>query len=71
MRARTFGAKSDLIKVGAALVEFGEGTQVDTGTIVGEVERSESLAREAAGVPSRPRGLQALPAIRALARKLR
>src|SRR5262249_21916255 len=67
--ARKFGAKGDLIKVGAALVEFGEGTEVDTGTIVGEVERSESLAREAV-VPSRARGLQALPAIRALARKL-
>jgi pyruvate dehydrogenase E2 component (dihydrolipoamide acetyltransferase) len=70
LRARTFGAKSDLIKVGAALVEFGEGTEASTGTIVGKVERSESLAREAEA-PSRPRGLQALPAIRALARKLR
>src|ERR1700747_752674 len=40
--ARKFGAKGDLIKVGAALVEFGEGTEADTGTIVGEVERSES-----------------------------
>src|SRR5215831_652209 len=67
--ARKFGAKGDLIKVGAALVEFGEGTEADTGTIVGEVERSESSAREAEA-PSRPRGLQALPAIRALARKL-
>jgi 2-oxoisovalerate dehydrogenase E2 component (dihydrolipoyl transacylase) len=67
--ARKFGAKGDLIKVGAALVEFDEGTEADTGTIVGEVERSESSAREAEA-PSRARGLQALPAIRALARKL-
>jgi 2-oxoisovalerate dehydrogenase E2 component (dihydrolipoyl transacylase) len=42
---------------------------VDTGTIVGVVERGEPLAREAE-VPLRPRGLQVLPAIRALARKL-
>ncbi len=39
--ARRFGAKGDLIKVGAALVEFGEGAEADTGTIVGEVERSK------------------------------
>jgi pyruvate dehydrogenase E2 component (dihydrolipoamide acetyltransferase) len=67
--ARKFGANGDLIKVGAALVEFDEGTEADTGTIVGEVERSESSAREAEA-PSRQRGLQVLPAIRALARKL-
>jgi 2-oxoisovalerate dehydrogenase E2 component (dihydrolipoyl transacylase) len=67
--ARIFGAKGDLIKVGAALVEFGEGAEADTGTIVGEVERSKPEAREAEA-PSRPRGLQVLPAIRALAHKL-
>ena len=53
------GAKGDLIKVGAALVEFGEGAEADTGTIVGEVERSKPEAREAE-VSSRPRGLQVL-----------
>jgi 2-oxoisovalerate dehydrogenase E2 component (dihydrolipoyl transacylase) len=67
--ARRFGAKGDLIKVGAALVEFGEGAEADTGTIVGVVERSKPEAREAEA-PSRPRGLQVLPAMRALARKL-
>src|SRR6516165_4836894 len=67
--ARRFGGKGDLIKVGAALVEFGEGAEADTGAIVGEVERSKPVTREAE-VPSRPRGLQVLPAIRALARKL-
>jgi 2-oxoisovalerate dehydrogenase E2 component (dihydrolipoyl transacylase) len=67
--ARIFGAKGDLIKVGATLVEFGEGAEADTGTIVGEVERSKPEAREAEA-PSRPTGLQVLPAIRALARKL-
>jgi len=67
--ARIFGAKGDLIKVGAALVEFGEGAEADTGTIVGEVERTKPEAREAEA-PPRPTGLQVLPAIRALARKL-
>ena len=67
--ARRFGAKGDLIKVGSALVEFSEGADADTGTIVGEVEHGKPAAREAEA-PSRPRGLQVLPAIRALARKL-
>jgi 2-oxoisovalerate dehydrogenase E2 component (dihydrolipoyl transacylase) len=66
--ARRFGAKGDLIKVGAALVEYSEGADADTGTIVGEVQRSEP-AREVE-VPGRAKGLQVLPAIRALARKL-
>lgn len=66
--ARRFGAKGDLIKVGAALVEYSEGADADTGTIVGEVRLSEP-AREVEA-PSRAKGLQVLPAIRALARKL-
>ena len=39
--ARLFGAKGDLVKVGAALVEFSEGGEADTGTVVGEVQPSE------------------------------
>jgi len=39
--ARLFGAKGDLVKVGAALVEFDEGPGQDTGTVVGEIDRSE------------------------------
>ena len=67
--ARRFGAKGDLVKVGAALVEFSEGAEVDTGTIVGEVQRSEPAPRELEA-PAPVRGFQVLPAIRALARKL-
>ncbi len=37
--ARLFGAKGDLVKVGAALVEFDEGPGQDTGTVVGEIDR--------------------------------
>jgi 2-oxoisovalerate dehydrogenase E2 component (dihydrolipoyl transacylase) len=67
--AHRFGAKGDMVRVGAALVEFSEEAGADTGTIVGEVERSEPAARENE-TPSRARGVQVLPAIRALARKL-
>jgi 2-oxoisovalerate dehydrogenase E2 component (dihydrolipoyl transacylase) len=67
--ARRFGAKGDVIKVGAALVEFSEQAGADTGTIVGEVERSEGSTRQGEA-PSRAQGLQVLPAVRALARKL-
>ena len=66
--ARRFGAKGDLIKVGAALVEYSEGAEADTGTIVGEVQRSEPAPEVEA--PGRAKGLRVLPAIRALARKL-
>ena len=66
-----FGAKGDVIKVGAPLVEFAEGPEQDTGTIVGELGPGEPPA--AAAAPSRrmagQKG-QVFPAVRALARKL-
>jgi len=70
--ARLFGAKGDLVKVGAPLAEFAEGIEPDTGTVVGEIERAETPAEETTVPPdlTRPRTLQVLPAIRALARKL-
>jgi pyruvate dehydrogenase E2 component (dihydrolipoamide acetyltransferase) len=67
--ARLFGVKGDLVKVGAALVEFGEGGEADIGTVVGEVQRDERQRGELEA-PASARGLQVLPAIRALARKL-
>ena len=67
--ARRFGAKGDLVKVGAALVEFSEGAEADTGTIVGEVQRSEP-APHAVKAPAPVRGFQVLPAIRALAQEV-
>jgi pyruvate dehydrogenase E2 component (dihydrolipoamide acetyltransferase) len=66
-----FGAKGDVVKVGAPLVEFAEGAERDTGTIVGELGTSEQPA--AAATPSGPvtgQKAQAFPAVRALARKL-
>jgi 2-oxoisovalerate dehydrogenase E2 component (dihydrolipoyl transacylase) len=70
--ARLFGAKGDLVKVGAPLVEFAEGVEDDTGTVVGELgraEKSRSVA-EASAEPTQARPIQVLPAIRALAHKL-
>jgi 2-oxoisovalerate dehydrogenase E2 component (dihydrolipoyl transacylase) len=66
---RRLGAKGDLVKVGVPLVEFAEGAEEDTGTVVGEIARSEQAPRQAEA-PARARGPQVLPAIRALARKL-
>jgi 2-oxoisovalerate dehydrogenase E2 component (dihydrolipoyl transacylase) len=69
--AHLFGAKGDLVKVGAPLVEFTEGAEQDTGTIVGDLSTGEQ--QSAAGSPSAPparRESQVFPAVRALARKL-
>ena len=70
--AHLFGAKGDIVKVGAPLVEFAEGLQADTGTVVGELDHADAK-RETPAAPveaAHARPLQVLPAIRALARKL-
>jgi pyruvate dehydrogenase E2 component (dihydrolipoamide acetyltransferase) len=70
--ARLFGAKGDLVKVGAPLVEFADGPEADTRTVVGDLghaqERGE--ARPSPGKPAQAGSARALPAVRALARKL-
>jgi 2-oxoisovalerate dehydrogenase E2 component (dihydrolipoyl transacylase) len=70
--ARRFGSERELIKVGAPLVEFAEGEETDTGTVVGEMETSGKTPprTETSAEPARARQIQVLPAIRALARKL-
>ncbi|HYS48365.1 MAG TPA: dihydrolipoamide acetyltransferase family protein [Xanthobacteraceae bacterium] len=69
--ARLHGGKGDLVKVGAPLVDFAEGAEADTGTVVGELDRGETApATEPAGERARGRPIQVLPAVRALARKL-
>jgi 2-oxoisovalerate dehydrogenase E2 component (dihydrolipoyl transacylase) len=70
--ARVFGTKGDLVKVGAPLVEFAEGAEQDTGTVVGQLDTSEKQASvaERSAEPAPARMLQALPAVRALAHKL-
>ncbi|WP_026607839.1 dihydrolipoamide acetyltransferase family protein [Methylocapsa acidiphila] len=67
---RLFGVKGDIVKVGAPLVEFAEGKEQDSGTVVGELAAPEAKRAEPPGAPGRSQGVQALPAVRALARKL-
>jgi len=69
--AHLFGGKGDIVKVGAPLVEFAEGAEQDTGTVVGEL--GSGGHPPAAGIsPERPTAQQpqVFPAVRALARKL-
>ena len=68
--ARLFGTKGDLVKVGSALVEFSEGAKTDTGTIVGEVQRSEPATTGARSARGGASDCRCCPAIWALARKL-
>jgi 2-oxoisovalerate dehydrogenase E2 component (dihydrolipoyl transacylase) len=66
-----FGAKGDVVKVGAPLVEFAESPGQDTGTIVGELGISEQPPAAATfSGPATGQKIQAFPAVRALARKL-
>jgi pyruvate dehydrogenase E2 component (dihydrolipoamide acetyltransferase) len=69
--ARLFGSKGDLVTVGAPLVEFAEGPQADTGTVVGELGHEEApKMRSGPGEPARARPVPVVPAVRALAHKL-
>lgn len=69
--AHLFGSKGDLVKVGTPLVEFTEGTEQDTGTVVGELQdENPSRGVEAPAEPTQVRTRQVLPAVRALAHKL-
>jgi 2-oxoisovalerate dehydrogenase E2 component (dihydrolipoyl transacylase) len=69
--AKLFGAKGDIVKVGAPLVEYAGGAEEDTGTIVGELGgREDEPAAGAVAAPAPDAAVQALPAVRALARKL-
>ena len=73
--ARLFGAKGDIVKVGAPLVEFAEGPHVDAGTVVGDLQPVQPVRRRGApqapaGEPAPAQPLRVLPAVRALARKL-
>jgi 2-oxoisovalerate dehydrogenase E2 component (dihydrolipoyl transacylase) len=71
--AHMFGAKGDLVKVGAPLVEFSEGPEEDTGTVVGELDQAKRTLEKSAplrGEPAQVQPVRILPAVRALARKL-
>lgn len=72
--AKLYGTKGDIVHLGAALIGFeGEGGQADSGTVVGRVETSERVVREATpggGASVGTTAVKATPAVRALARKL-
>ena len=67
---RLFGAKGDLVKVGAPLVEFAEGPEADAGAIVGSLDVEQGASARPAQRAAWARPIEVLPAIRALARKL-
>lgn len=68
--ARLFGAKGDLVKVGAPLVEFAGEPRADAGTVVGDL--GEEAQRKVRARPDEARAMpiRILPAVRALAHKL-
>ena len=69
--ARVFGAKGEIVKVGTPLVEFAEGAEQDTGTIVGELGGGDTgRAATIASVEPAEQRPQVFPAVRALAQKL-
>ena len=69
---KLYGNPGEIAHTGAPLVAFeGEGAEKDTGTVVGEIEVGEKVI--AAAPPAPPptaTGIKAMPAVRALARKL-
>lgn len=72
--AKLFGEVGGVVKVGAPLVGFDEvGEQPeDTGTVVGEMQTSKEVVQDRpSGVTAHAEaGIKAVPAVRALARKL-
>lgn len=75
---KLYGAPGDIINTGEPLVEFETGDveesadKKDSGTVVGKIETSEEILDEAAtGInASKKTGIKAMPAVRALAKKL-
>lgn len=71
---RRWGAVGDVLPIGAPLVEFegnGAARTSDAGTVVGQVEAGEQVANETpASIGRAVPGFKAVPAVRALARRL-
>ena len=72
--ARLYGNPGDIAHLGAPLVAFeGEGEDAGAGTVVGQMDVGQKVAREAPlGAAPAPAaaGIKAIPAVRMLARKL-
>jgi len=69
---KLYGKPGEIAHTGAPLVAFeGEGADKDTGTVVGQIEVGEKVIAEALPAPPpTTTGIKAMPAVRALARKL-
>jgi 2-oxoisovalerate dehydrogenase E2 component (dihydrolipoyl transacylase) len=69
---KLFGKAGDVAHIGAPLIGFvGAASEADTGTVVGRVESTGQVLKEQPAAPSQATaGIRAIPAVRALARKL-
>ncbi len=67
---RLHGEIGDIVKVGTPLVEFETQAVADSGAIVGELERTAAKAPKRQPPPEPAHGVKAVPAVRALAKKL-
>lgn len=74
--AKLFGQPGDVVHLGAPLAAFeGEGDEADAGTVVGHMEVGQHVVQDAPAAPGGGMGagagvIKAIPAARALARKL-
>jgi 2-oxoisovalerate dehydrogenase E2 component (dihydrolipoyl transacylase) len=72
--AKLFGQPGDIVHLGAPLVAFeGEADEADAGTVVGHMEVGQQVVQEAPATLGGGTGggsIKAIPAVRALARKL-
>ncbi|MEK7878045.1 MAG: biotin/lipoyl-containing protein, partial [Pseudomonadota bacterium] len=68
---KLYGSERDVAHVGQPLIAFEGGDDIDTGTVVGKVEVGQNVIAEApAAATPLAHGIKAMPAVRALARKL-
>lgn len=68
---KLYGTERDVAHVGQPLIAFEGGEDTDTGTVVGKVEVGQKVLAEApAAATPLAHGIKAMPAVRALARKL-
>jgi pyruvate dehydrogenase E2 component (dihydrolipoamide acetyltransferase) len=68
--AKLYGKEGDIIPTGSPLVDF-EGEKKESSTVAGEIkEGNEILTEKAVSISGRSGGIKALPAVRALAKKL-
>src|SRR3990167_8955025 len=68
---KLYGAEHDVAHVGQPLIAFEGGDDADTGTVVGKVEVGQKVIAEAhASATPLAHGIKAMPAVRAMARRL-